>query len=171
MGQSNWFALVFAEPRSFYRRLQINFNQWNNWTTDGTSTGHGGNINANSTLANMWFVHAGLGAEAIDQRKAQVALGDHQRIALVARTGPARAEIVGIEHQASVEVEIGIGAVEGRLRRSRKGGYCQQSGQDRFHRIPSLKSRTSRVAPNWLAFAASVGHNAATLSPSPMNET
>ncbi len=64
MGQSNWFALVFSEPRSFYRRLQINFNQWNNWTTDGTSTGHGGNINANSTLANMWFVHAGFGAEA-----------------------------------------------------------------------------------------------------------
>jgi len=64
MGQSNWFALVFSEPRSFYRRFQVNFNQWNGWFTDGASSGRGGNINLNSTLKNMWFVHAGFGAEA-----------------------------------------------------------------------------------------------------------
>jgi hypothetical protein len=63
MGQSNWFAFVFQEPRAFYRRFQVNFNQWNNWLTDGTVTGHGGNINLNTTLRNMWFVYMGLGGE------------------------------------------------------------------------------------------------------------
>ncbi len=63
MGQSNWFALVFQEPRAFYRRLQVNFNQWNNWFTDGVSTGHGGNINMNSTFRNMWSAYMGIGTE------------------------------------------------------------------------------------------------------------
>jgi hypothetical protein len=63
MGQSNWLAFVFQQPRAFYRRLQVNFNQWNNWYTDGTSTGSGGNVNLNSQLKNMWFVYMGLGAE------------------------------------------------------------------------------------------------------------
>jgi hypothetical protein len=63
MGQSNWFAFVFTEPKAFYRRLQVNFNQWNNWFTDGTSTGHGGNINMNSTFKNMWSAYMGIGGE------------------------------------------------------------------------------------------------------------
>jgi hypothetical protein len=63
MGQSNWFALVFQQPRAFYRRLQVNFNQWNAWTTDGPNVGHGGNINLNSQLKNMWFVYGGAGVE------------------------------------------------------------------------------------------------------------
>ncbi len=32
---NTWAALVFQKPRAFYRRLQINGNQWNAWTTDG----------------------------------------------------------------------------------------------------------------------------------------
>ncbi|MGQ0649139.1 MAG: DUF5916 domain-containing protein [Gemmatimonadaceae bacterium] len=63
MGQSNWFALTFQEPKSFYRRLQINFNQFNSFFTNGTRSGNGGNINLNSQLKNMWFVYAGIGAE------------------------------------------------------------------------------------------------------------
>ena len=63
MGQSNWAALVFQEPRWFYRRWQLNVNQWNSWLTNGLSTGHGGNINTNAQLRNMWFVYAGLGSD------------------------------------------------------------------------------------------------------------
>lgn len=63
MGWSNWVGLVFQEPRSFYRRLQINFNQWNSFFTDGKRTGLGGNVNANVTFRNMWFAYGGLGGE------------------------------------------------------------------------------------------------------------
>ena len=38
MGWSNWFDLVFQEPKWFYRRWQINFNQWSKFTSDGTNT-------------------------------------------------------------------------------------------------------------------------------------
>lgn len=61
--QSNWFALQFQQPRAFYRRAQINFNQYNSWFTDGTNTGHGGNINANAQFNNMWNAYAGVGGE------------------------------------------------------------------------------------------------------------
>ncbi len=61
MGWSNWLGLVYQEPRAFYRRLQVNFNQWNNFLTDGTNTGIGGNVNVNTTLRNMWFVYGGVG--------------------------------------------------------------------------------------------------------------
>ena len=63
-GYSNWLAFVFNEPRSFYRRLQINFNEWQNFTIDGMRTSLGGNINANATLKNQWFVYSGIGANA-----------------------------------------------------------------------------------------------------------
>jgi hypothetical protein len=60
----NWFAFVFNTPRSFYRRLQINFNQWQNFTIDGTRTALGGNINANTQLKNQWFAYSGIGVNA-----------------------------------------------------------------------------------------------------------
>lgn len=63
MGWSNWFAFVFQEPRLFYRRLQINFNQWNGFFVDGTNTGVGGNVNFNVTFRNMWFMYGGIGGE------------------------------------------------------------------------------------------------------------
>ena len=63
MGWSNWFALVYQEPKSFYRRLQINFNQWNAFMVDGTNTGVGGNVNVNVNLKNMWFAYGGIGGE------------------------------------------------------------------------------------------------------------
>lgn len=63
MGWSNWFALVFQEPKAFYRRLQVNFNQWNSFMVDGTNTGVGGNVNTNITFKNMWFMYAGIGGE------------------------------------------------------------------------------------------------------------
>lgn len=63
MGQSNWLAFVLQRPRLFYRRWQVNFNQWNSFTADGLLTGRGGNINMNGQLKNMWFVYLGLGGE------------------------------------------------------------------------------------------------------------
>ncbi|HEX9564405.1 MAG TPA: DUF5916 domain-containing protein, partial [Gemmatimonadaceae bacterium] len=63
MGWSNWFAIVLQEPKWFYRRWQINFNQWNSFLTDGTNTGVGGNVNTNVTFRNMWFMYAGIGGE------------------------------------------------------------------------------------------------------------
>ncbi len=63
MGWSNWFAFVFQKPNLFYRRWQVNFNQWNSWVPGGPSTGHGGNINMNGQLRNMWFVYGGIGGE------------------------------------------------------------------------------------------------------------
>ncbi|HEX6316190.1 MAG TPA: DUF5916 domain-containing protein [Gemmatimonadaceae bacterium] len=63
MGWSNWFALVYQEPKYFYRRLQVNFNQWNSFMVDGTNTGVGGNINLNVNFKNMWFAYAGIGGE------------------------------------------------------------------------------------------------------------
>ena len=61
---SNWFAFVFNTPRSFYRRLQINFNQWQNFTIGGTRTALGGNVNMNSMLTNQWFTWMGAGVNA-----------------------------------------------------------------------------------------------------------
>lgn len=63
MGWSSWFAFVFQEPKWFYRRWQINFNQWNGFMVDGTNTGVGGNVNTNITFKNMWFMYAGVGGE------------------------------------------------------------------------------------------------------------
>lgn len=63
MGLSNWFALVFQKPKFFYRRWQVNFNQWNSFMLDGMNTGRGGNINMNGQLKNMWFVNWGVGGE------------------------------------------------------------------------------------------------------------
>ena len=63
MGWSNWFAFVFQEPKYFYRRLQVNFNQWSTFMVDGTNTGVGGNVNVNATFRNMWFLYAGIGGE------------------------------------------------------------------------------------------------------------
>lgn len=63
MGWSNWFAIVLQEPKWFYRRWQINFNQWNGFLANGTNSGIGANVNTNITFANQWFMYAGMGGE------------------------------------------------------------------------------------------------------------
>jgi hypothetical protein len=63
MGWSNWFAIVLQEPKWFYRRWQINFNQWSGFLTDGTNSGVGGNVNTNIAFRNQWFMYAGIGGE------------------------------------------------------------------------------------------------------------
>jgi hypothetical protein len=70
--QSNWFALRFQEPRHFYRRAQVNFNQWNTFTAGGLRTNLGGNVNANAQFKNFLNGYVGVGAEqlggALDDR-------------------------------------------------------------------------------------------------------
>jgi len=59
-----WFALVFNKPRAFYKSLQVNFNEWTNFTAAGMRTDAGGNVNAHSRLANNMWLHFGQGVNA-----------------------------------------------------------------------------------------------------------
>ncbi|MCY1379863.1 hypothetical protein D9M69_676240 [compost metagenome] len=68
--------------------------------------------------------------EAIGQRDAQIAFHHLERKTLVAGTGPAGAEIIGIEHQALIEIDIGIGAVERRLGGIGEGSHAHKGGED-----------------------------------------
>lgn len=63
MGVSIWHALLLNTPKAFYRRFQVNLNAWHSWTTDGLSTGPGGNINWNTQLKNMWHTGSGVGID------------------------------------------------------------------------------------------------------------
>ncbi|HET6680515.1 MAG TPA: DUF5916 domain-containing protein [Gemmatimonadaceae bacterium] len=61
---SNWFAILQQRPTGPFRRYQVNFNQWTEWTAGGTRTSLGGNINANAQFVNMWGGYAGFGMNA-----------------------------------------------------------------------------------------------------------
>lgn len=61
----NWFGLNFLEPTKFYRRLFVNFNQWNDWTTDGLRINSGGNVNFEGELPNQWWFWAGYNVNGI----------------------------------------------------------------------------------------------------------
>ncbi|MEJ7811181.1 MAG: DUF5916 domain-containing protein [Gemmatimonadaceae bacterium] len=70
--QSAWFALIWQRPRSIYRRLHLNFNQWLSYTVarDALSGGPlrteaGANVNGNMRLTNNWFVWSGLGTNNV----------------------------------------------------------------------------------------------------------
>ena len=58
--QATWASLSFNKPASFYRRMFWNFNQWNDWTTDGLALDRGFNTNIHAELKNSWWVHAGV---------------------------------------------------------------------------------------------------------------
>lgn len=55
----NWFGLQFQKPTRAYRRLFVNFNQWNDWNTDGLRLNSGGNVNINGELPNQWWFWTG----------------------------------------------------------------------------------------------------------------
>jgi hypothetical protein len=57
--QATWFALQFRKPTTVYRSFQMNFNEWNDWTTKGMMTETGVNTNWHMNLQNNWWVHAG----------------------------------------------------------------------------------------------------------------
>ena len=62
--QYAWFAFVFNNPTRVYRRFQVNFNQWTNFSAQGMREDAGGNVNWNTTLGNNWFVGMGEGVDA-----------------------------------------------------------------------------------------------------------
>jgi hypothetical protein len=56
---ATWFALQFRNPTKVYRSLQMNFNEWSFWTSDGMSTENGLNTNWHMNTKNNWWLHAG----------------------------------------------------------------------------------------------------------------
>ncbi len=63
--QYAWFAFMFNNPTRVYRRFQVNFNQWANFSAQGMREDVGGNVNWNTTLGNNWFLGMGEGVDAI----------------------------------------------------------------------------------------------------------
>jgi hypothetical protein len=57
--QATWFALQLRKPTKVYRSLQMNFNQWNYWNTDGLKTNTGLNTNWHMNSTNNWWWHFG----------------------------------------------------------------------------------------------------------------
>lgn len=56
---ATWFALQFRQPTKLYRTFQMNFNEWNDWTTKGMLTETGFNTNWHMNLQNNWWLHVG----------------------------------------------------------------------------------------------------------------
>ena len=56
----NWYQLRWNTPTSWYRSFNVNFNQWNSWTTAGLPLERGGNINSHVQFTNQWWIHAGV---------------------------------------------------------------------------------------------------------------
>jgi hypothetical protein len=56
---ATWFALQFRKPTKMYRTFQMNFNEWNDWTTSGMMTETGVNTNWHMNLQNNWWLHVG----------------------------------------------------------------------------------------------------------------
>ena len=56
-----WVGYRLWEPKSFYRSVNINFNQYTTWNFAGDHLSDGGNINGNISFKNYW--QAGGGAE------------------------------------------------------------------------------------------------------------
>lgn len=55
----NWFALQFVQPTRVYRRLNLNFNTQNAWSTAGLSLSQNLNHNGHVELPNTWWLHWG----------------------------------------------------------------------------------------------------------------
>ena len=56
---SNWAALQFQRPTSWYRMAFWNFNWWQHWTDAGLPLERAANTNAHVQLQNRWWLHAG----------------------------------------------------------------------------------------------------------------
>lgn len=63
----NWFGLQFMQPTKLYRRLFVNFNNWNEFTTDGLHLNTGANININGELPNQWWFWTGYNVNGVGE--------------------------------------------------------------------------------------------------------
>jgi len=66
----NWFSLRSDVPNRWFRRRQINFNEYANWNNDGDLLVNGANVNANAMFVNNWEVGAGVNTNklSVDDR-------------------------------------------------------------------------------------------------------
>jgi hypothetical protein len=65
LSNGNWVGLNLLTPNKLYRQLYVNFNQWNDWNTDGLKLNSGGNVNLNGQLANQWWFWTGYNVNGI----------------------------------------------------------------------------------------------------------
>jgi hypothetical protein len=57
--QATWAQLHFNKPTAVFQRLFWNFNEWNDWTTEGLALEHAVNTNMHTELKNHWWLHLG----------------------------------------------------------------------------------------------------------------
>jgi hypothetical protein len=57
--QATWAALSFNKPDLFFRRLFWNFNEWNDFTSEGLTLDRAVNSNVHTELKNSWWIHLG----------------------------------------------------------------------------------------------------------------
>ncbi len=57
--QFAWVGLRWTQPGSWYRRININFNQHTVWSYGWERLGTGGNVNGGVQFPNYWNIHAG----------------------------------------------------------------------------------------------------------------
>jgi len=57
--QATWGSLNFHSPALFFRKLFLNLNQWQQWTSRGQLLDRGINANVHTGLRNNWWLHAG----------------------------------------------------------------------------------------------------------------
>ncbi|MEZ4455478.1 MAG: DUF5916 domain-containing protein [Gemmatimonadales bacterium] len=57
--QASWAQLSWNEPKLFFRNLFWNFNQWNDWNTEGLLLDRGFNTNVHFSFRNNVWMHAG----------------------------------------------------------------------------------------------------------------
>ncbi len=61
----NWFGLQYNTPTRYYRRLNVNLSQWNDYNTQGLHLGSGANVNINGELPNQWGFWGGWNLNAL----------------------------------------------------------------------------------------------------------
>jgi len=58
-----WTGYRWTEPGKFFRRANLNVNEWSTWTYGGEHVGIGGNVNGSFTLLNYWGGFLGVNRE------------------------------------------------------------------------------------------------------------
>ncbi|HET7224608.1 MAG TPA: DUF5916 domain-containing protein [Candidatus Eisenbacteria bacterium] len=57
--QSTWMGLQFLRRTRWYNQLNLNFNEWQDWTSAGLQLERAMNTNEHVMFHNNWFAHAG----------------------------------------------------------------------------------------------------------------
>jgi len=60
----NYFSLRSEVPNRWFRRRELNVNEWSVWNADGDHLLNGGNVNGNATFVNNWEAGVGFNVNA-----------------------------------------------------------------------------------------------------------